>query len=245
MLERTLIDPTISAYFDHENLDRVIRIAHGFESTYRTTQLPYVHTLYGEKDYDTTGKILTPPFKKVRKAPEIEIPHDKGIYIMVSGSEIGREPVEDQARQLEKQGHDILFPPWLKLDFGKAALPDVVFHPGVKAIMGRMGWGIGWQSQVAEKPFIAMPHLWFDNPEMHFNLNAIKESGLGMVFEARSDLVEKALQLQPRIQEINERIKRELNIPDGMDGIRFAAERIVEAEMQDVAKRIAVSPPLS
>lgn len=237
MMERTLSDSDIGKYFDHPTLERVIRIAKEFEATYRTTQIPYIHTLYGQEDYDTKGKILTPPLKKVAPAPPIELQRGKGVYIMVSGSEIGREPVEDQALQLEKQGYEILFPPWLKLDFGKASLPNVVFHPDVKVVMGRMGWGIGWQSQVAEKPFIAMPHLWFDNPEMYFNLTALQRSGLGMVFEARADLVDQAVKLQPGIHEVNQRIRRELNISDGMDGIRYTAERIIESEMEAALER--------
>ncbi len=230
MIDATLADPQISNYFDHKTLEEARKIAADFESTYKTTQIPYVHTLYGQEGYDTTGKILTPPLKKGRPVPQLDLPDDNGIYIMASGSEIGKEIVEDQALQLQKQGHEILFPPWLKLPFGKAALPDSVFHPGVKFVMGRMGWGIGWQSQVAGKPFVAMPHLWFDNPEIHFNLTALKESGLGMVFQAGDDLAEKAQTLTPRIREMNTKIAYELGIPQNMDGIRFAAEQILKSE---------------
>lgn len=238
MMEQTLKDPEISRHFNHTTLERVIRLANDFEATYRTTQIPYVHTLCGQEDYDTTGKILTPPLKKRQTPPEVELKKGNAVYIMVSGSEIGREVVEDQAQQLEQNGHEILFPPWLKLDFGKPVHPNAVFDERVGAVMGRIGWGIGWLSQVAEKPFIAMPHLFFDNPEMHFNLQALERSGLGRVWEDRKDLVDEALKLQPQIRQLNQKINKELQVPDGMDGIRFAAEKIVEAEMQAAAERL-------
>lgn len=237
MMEYTLTDPEISRHFNHSTLERVIRLAKDFEGTYMTTQIPYIHTLYGEEGYDTEGKILTPPLKKRQAPPTVELSNGKAVYIMVSGSEIGREVVEDQAKQVEQSGHEIMFPPWLKLDFGKPVHPNAVFDKRVGAVMGRIGWGIGWLSQVAEKPFIAMPHLFFDNPEMHFNLKALQKSGLGMVWEDRRDLVDEALKLQPQIQELNQRINKELQVPDGMDGIRFAAERIVESEIHAATDR--------
>ena len=236
MMERTLTDPEISRHFNHSTLEKVIRLAKDFEATYRTTQIPYVHTLYGQENYDATGKILTPPLKKRQTPPEIELTNGNAVYIMVSGSEIGREVVEDQAKQVEQHGHEIVFPPWLKLDFGKPSHPNVVFDKRIGAVMGRIGWGIGWLSQVAEKPFIAMPHLFFDNPEMHFNLQALQRSGLGMIWEDRQDLVDEALKLQPGIRELNRKINAELKVPDDMDGIRFAAEKIVEAEMREAAE---------
>lgn len=236
MMERTLTDPEISRHFNHATLERVIRLAKDFEATYRTTQIPYVHTLYGQENYDATGKILTPPLKKRQTPPEIELKNGNAVYIMVSGSEIGREVVEDQAKQVEQHGHEIVFPPWLKLNFGKPVHPNAVFDKRVGAVMGRIGWGIGWLSQVAEKPFIAMPHLFFDNPEMHFNLQTLQRSGLGMIWEDRQDLVDEALKLQPAIRDLNQRINTELKVPDGMDGIRFAAENIVEAEIREAAE---------
>jgi hypothetical protein len=137
MMERTLTDPEISRHFNHSTLERVIRLAKDFEGTYRTTQIPYVHTLYGQESYDTAGKILTPPLKKRQASPEIELKNGNAVYIMVSGSEIGREVVEDQAKQVEQNGHEILFPPWLKLDFGEPVHPKAVFDERVGAVMGR------------------------------------------------------------------------------------------------------------
>jgi len=240
MMEATLNDRELMRYFDKATIAQVKTIAEEFEQRYRTTQLPYVHTLsYQGEAYPREGKLFTPPFKKAKDAPDIELPEGIGIYVMGSGSEIGKEVIEDQALQLHGQGYTIIAPKWFNLDFGTAALPDVIYHPNIRVVMGRHGWGVGWISQVAEKPFIAMPHLWFDNPEMHFNAKTMRKTGLGVVFKHRADIVERALRLAPRIRELNEQMYQELGIPRGKDGIRVAAENIIAAEVNDVAQRHA------
>lgn len=239
LMEATSRSPVLKGYFDSATLKRIERYAKDMEEqAYLTTQVPYISTLSAEEHYDTNRKILTPPLKSKRSSPPLFIKNGRGIYVMASGNEIGSEVLEDQARQLSLQGYDILSPAWLQLDFAQKQIPDVIFNPDVKVVMGRAGWGIMWMTQVAEKPFIALPHLWFDNPEIHFNIRAIQEYGLGIEFNGEENMVQ-AVQLgrtsSERIRELNLEIYRKLNIPQGVDGITVAAQNILQAEINKLS----------
>lgn len=239
LMEHTSRDPMVRGRFDSATLDRVKRYAEEIEERYLTTQVPYVSTLSAESSYDSKGKILTPALKSARQSPSVFVKSRKGIYVMASGNEIGREALEDQAKQLSKQGYDILSPAWLQLDFGKKEIPDVIFNPDVRAVIGRAGWGIMWMAQVAEKPFIALPHLWFDNPEIHFNIRAIQDYGLGIEFSAEEKMIE-AVQVgktaAENIRKLNQNIYKELKLPEGIDGITVAAQNILTAEINKLSE---------
>lgn len=235
LMEATNRKPVLKAHFNQEVLQKVQRYAQDMEETYRTAQVPYISTLSAEPWYQPTkGKTLTPALKSKRISPQIFIKNGSGIYVMASGNEIGKEVLEHQAKKFSSKGYDIISPAWLKLDFGQQAIPDVIFNPDVKVVMGRSGWGILWMAQVAEKPFIALPPLWFDNPEILLNNGAITEYGLGVEFNAKEGLVE-AVQAgktsSENIRKLNEKIYRELGIPQGKDAIAVAAENILRSEI--------------
>ncbi len=225
-------DPEIHGFFDSNTVQQVQIHAEEMEQKYRSVLIPYVHTFSFKPGFNTEGVTFTPPLKKPRSWEALPPSPKGGVYIMISGSEVGREATEYVARKLNNDGHEVYHPSWMNLDFGKPAMPDALFHSEIRAVMGRMGWGIGWMSQVARKPFIATPHLWFDNPEIHFNIKSIEATGIGMVFEARPDLIEKATSLTPNIEAIERKMRGELGIDKDMNGITFSANEILRAEYQ-------------
>lgn len=251
LMKATLADSTISGNFNRQVLEQVQRYAEEFESRYLTTQLPYVHTLSGNPTFSHEGKILTPHLKRARppsgvfaldEAGEYTLPSSiepgKGVYVMVSGSEIGKGATNDLAYQFYNAGYDIIAPKWLKLGYGKAAIPDVIFHPDIKAILARPGWGIGWMAMEGEVPLLILPHQGNDNPEMHFNIQAMQEYGLGRVFNDRLDIIEDLIRLQPGIHELKENIPRNLHMPSNMDGIRYTAFNMLTAALEVQRQRI-------
>lgn len=225
-------DDGINFIYDPNTLETVLKYAADFEKTYLTTQLGFIHTFSFDPAYDKRGKILTPAPKKIKIPPEIEIKN--GIYIMASGSGIGVNEVIEQARRLSAQGYQIVTPPWINLDFATSALPDAIFHPGIKAVIGRAGWGILWDSQKAGKPFADIGSGDYDNPEIRFNRRSIRAHGVGDAFSMRRGFIEQLIELTPNVEGINRRIEIELDLPKGYDGTRYAAERILEAEIQRV-----------
>lgn len=236
LMESTAKDPLLKGHFNSKVLEQAKRIGEDIERGYLSTQVPYVSTLSSEPNYSTKNKILTPALKAPRVSPSVLIKEGKGIYVMASGNEIGKEVQEDQARLLSAQ-FDILSPAWLKLDFGQQVIPDVIFNPNVRVVIGRAGWGIMWMAQVAEKPFAAFPHLWFDNPEIHFNIKTIQDYGLGVEFNEEHvvQVIRTSQTASERIRTLNQTINRELKIPQGVDGVTFAAQNILKAEMEKAA----------
>lgn len=229
-------DKDINFTYDSQALETVLGYAQDFGKTYLTTQLGYIHTFSFKPDYDASGKILTPAPKKYKKPPGIPI--ENGICIMASGSGIGVDVVVRQAKRLAEQGYQIVAPTWMNLDFATKASPETVFHPGIKAVIGRAGWGILWDCQRAGKPFADISVGDYDNPEIRFNRRSIMAAGLGDAFSLRRGFVEGLIELSPRIEELNRKIEHDLNIPAGFDGERYAAEKILEAEIKRLKEAV-------
>ena len=240
LVTATLEDPVIGRYYDKRILEDVLVKAHKLEAAYRTTLIPIPDTFsfrYPDidtqlRDYLTRGITATPPLKKIKEPPK-EMPRDS-IYLMASGSGLGVNAVRAQAEQLEHRGFNILRPIWMNFDFGQIAPPNAIFHPEVKAVMGRPGFGTLWTTQVAEKPFIVIPGDWSESPEMWFNEKSVISTGLGDVISDREDLIENLVQLGPRIRRLNQTIYNFLEITPDADGIRYAAEKILETEINKI-----------
>ncbi len=236
LVQGIMEDQGINFTYDSQVLETVLGYAQGFEKTYVTTQLGYIHTFSFKPDYDASGKILTPAPKKYKKPPDLSI--ENGIYIMASGSGIGVDVVTRQAKRLAAQGYQIVAPPWINLDFATRASPEVIFHPGIKAVIGRAGWGILWDCQRAGKPFADIGAGDYDNPEIRFNRRSIIAAGLGAAFSLHKGFIEGLTEFSPRIEELNRNIERDLNVPTGFDGTRYAAEKILEAEIKRLKEAI-------
>lgn len=206
--------------FDHEQLAHVQRIAYDMERKYRQTFLPFIHTFSYQDDYSEDGKTVTPPLKHAQNS-SVDVPQES-LYVMASGTESQTETVLKDARDL---GLTIYQNPFLQTELGTAALPDVVYHPNIVAVYGRMGWGTGWLCQQAGKPFIVPPYEFPDDPEIFFNIQTIQKKRLGVVYEGQTDIVEQALALTGDIERINQEISRRFGT---QDGIEFAAQRIVQ-----------------
>lgn len=207
--------------FDHEKLSAIQRAAQDRESQYLAKFIPEIHTFsYKDDDYPREGKTFTPPLKHpVENPPEIE---SEGIYVMTSGTGSEVENVTTSAQDL---GLELFKSPFIHVDYGRSAIPDVIYHPNIVAVFGRMGWGTGWISQQAEKPFIVIPYNFPDDPEIYFNLKTLQEKKLGLVYQGQRDIVRRALELTGNIREINQSVFKKFGTKDGID---YVARKIVD-----------------
>lgn len=122
--------------FDHQLLSAAQRAAQDRESQYLAKFIPQIHTFSYKDDYPQEGKEFTPPMKHpVENPPQTET---QGIYVMASGT--GSE-VENVARSAQALGLDVYRSPFIQMDYGRAAIPDVIYHPNIVGVFGRMGWG--------------------------------------------------------------------------------------------------------
>lgn len=225
LIQAIIDDPQTLKHYDPNKLEIVQRHAEELEKKYTSVIIPQPGTLE-LKD----PEIPTLPFKSKQTPPDIDVKAKKGIYVMGSGSGIGQEFVVYQAEQLEKLGYDVYRPPWLR-GFGKEALPDVLFHPGIVAVLARAGMGIVWLSLIAGKPVIAIPPNWDDCPEIKMNVQNLEKKRLGIELRVSDDIVENAQELAPNIPVYLNKVRKDYNIPEHEDGASHAARIILKKEM--------------
>ncbi len=206
--------------FEANIMATVQKNAADMENAYRKTFLPEIHTFSYNKTYPTEGKTFTPPLKHLA-TPSEDIP-DEAIYVMASGT--GAE-VDTVAKSAQELGLRVYHSPFVQIEYGTAALPDVIYHPNIVAVFGRMGWGTGWISQQSETPFIVVPYQYPDDPEINFNIKTLKDKRLGVVYEGQKDIVKQALEVTGDIRKINSAIVEKYGTNDGID---YAAGKIVE-----------------
>lgn len=207
--------------FNRDHLSAVQKAAQDRESTYRAKYLPHIHTFsYQNEKYPKVGKEFTPPLKHPVTSPPIV--DEEGVYVMASGTGSEVDNVATSARDL---GLTVYRSPFINLDYGKAALPDIIYHPNIVAVFGRMGWGTGWITQQAEKPFIVVPYTAPDDPEIYFNIKTLRDKKLGMVYEGQRDIIKQALALVGDIREINQEIERTYGTRNGID---YVARKIID-----------------
>lgn len=226
LIQSILDDPQALKHYDPKKLEIVQRYAEELEKKYRSVIIPQP----GTRDLKEP-EIPTLPFKRKQTPPNIGVKPEKGIYVMGSGSGIGQEFVLYQAEQLEKIGFDVFRPPWLT-GFGKEALPNILFHPNIVAVLARAGMGIVWLSLVAGKPVIAIPPNWDDCPEINMNIHRLEKEKLGVELRVSDDVVERAQEFASNIPVYLNKVRKENGIPDYEDGPSHAARRILESEIQ-------------
>lgn len=206
--------------FNKKLLEQVQKQAMDFEAGYKMRFIPETHTFsYQGSDFDGQGKEFTPPLKHPITDPT-KVDRE-GIYVMVSGTGSGVDYVMQSASDL---GLEVFHSPFISMETGTAMLPDVIYHPQIKAVFGRMGWGTGWICQQAEKPFIVIPHLPDDDPEIYFNLKTLEAARLGKIYEGQADVVREALSLTGDIKRLNNFVMRKYGTLDGVD---YIANKIV------------------
>ena len=206
--------------FDRNLLNAAQRVASDMEEQYRAKFIPQINTFSFKDKHPKKDKTFIPPLKHpMRPSQNIE---EKSLYVVASGT---GSQVNTVLRSAQELGLKIYRSPFINLDYGEAALPDIVYHPNVVAVFGRMGWGTGWLSQQAGKPFIVPPYEFPDDPEVFFNIKTLRKMRLGRVYQGQKDIIRKALELTGDIQELNSAIYQQFGT---MDGIDFVAQKIVE-----------------
>ena len=112
-----------------------------------------------------------------------------GVYVSVSG--IGNVPLQYKSLvnlysicandnlRIYTNNTDKIF------HLGTKAPVDCLWHPNIKFVIGRAGWGIIKKSVQGWKPFIALPFNQEDDPEIFYNIQEMRELKLGRAWDGQ------------------------------------------------------------
>jgi len=107
--------------------------------------------------------------------------------------------------------------------------PSVMADSNIIAIMGRGGWGTGWQAMQLEKPWLVAPYQEGDDPEVYFNNKTIEALKLGKVIGSKGitgdELRRSAQEISPGLHSLNETIRQRFGTTNGID---YIADHIFE-----------------
>lgn len=167
-------------------------------------------------------------------------PEKGAIYMNISGGGMGLDAAVSAAQVFNKQGYAVFMPSWMIKDnikFAVGSAPNVLFAKDpkgesiFKAILMRPGKGITDRAQLSEIPMLSIPYFRLDNPEIWGNINAIIARRLGREFSSRRDILSLLKGYDQNIRDFNQEIYIQQNIPRGMSGSEYAAQKIIEAEL--------------
>lgn len=200
------------------------------EAAYSQVFVPWVSTFSYQdsvnldaqpQSIDGRSRIYTPAMKA--DIPKTEGEVDPGVYIMFSGTGSAVEANRALIDAAHEAGIKAYTPPWETMEGTEKMPPSVMADENMLAIMGRSGWGTGWQAMQLEKPWLVAPYHEGDDPEIYFNNKTIEALKLGKVIGSEGisgdELRRSAQEISPGLHGLNETIKQRFGTTNGIDYI--------------------------
>lgn len=200
------------------------------EAAYSQVFVPWVSTFSYQnassldsqpQSIDGRSRIYTPAMKT--DIPKTEGEVDPGVYIMFSGTGSAVEANRSLIEAAHEAGIKAYTPPWETIEGTEKMPPSVMADKNILAIMGRSGWGTGWQAMQLEKPWFASPYQEGDDPEIYFNNKTIDALKLGRVIGSEGitgdELKRSAQEISPGLSGLNDTIRQKFGTTNGIDYI--------------------------
>lgn len=211
------------------------------EASYSQVFVPWVST-FSYKDasnldsqpqsIEGRSRIYTPAMKA--DIPKTEGGVDSGVYIMFSGTGSAVDANRSLIDAAHESGIKVFTPPWVTIEGTEKMPPSFMADKNILAIMGRSGWGTGWQAMQLEKPWLVAPYHSGDDPEIYFNNKTIEALKLGRIVDSEgitgSELRRLTQEISPGLQGLNDAIRQRFRTTNGID---YIADHI----FQDLVKR--------
>jgi hypothetical protein len=170
---------------------------------------------------DGRSRMYTPAMKA--EIPQTEGEIDPSVYIMFSGTGSAVEANEALVRAAHDAGIKAYSPPWETIEGTEKMPPAVMSDKNMLAVLGRSGWGTGWQAMQLALPWLAAPYQNQDDPEIYFNNKTIEALKLGKIIGADGisgdELRGLAQSISPGLHGLNTAIKDKFGTTDGIDFI--------------------------
>ncbi len=215
--------------FNQRNIGKVLNEVEASEQRYSLIFIPEINMLSAIGRQKRANEESTPPLKHPRESTE---DLEGAIFMHLSGTGSCREEIIKAAKQIP-------FPKYFAQAFKSSVAgvedkisqhnaiynPAILYNPAIKAVFGRPGWGILWECQVAQKPFISVPYITIDDPEIKYNIQILEEFGMGVVYTGQPNIVELAMEKQPSIDILTAQLTERFGT---IDGINYAARKIFD-----------------
>lgn len=203
--------------------NRAIMVARNIEKKHRSVFLSEP-SVFLRPDTEGGEIIMTPPLM----APPEKDTSDKapGIYVVLSGISGLEGKYYEKIKQLEKKYKIYTNRPDY-FENAEYAPPRAVSNDNIILEIGRSGWSSVWLPMIFAKPFIALPYLHGDDPEIYFNLKTIEELRLGAVWqegESFASVFRRAEECVPYQAEFKARLLKKYNT---LNGFEICAKKIV------------------
>jgi hypothetical protein len=220
--------------FSEADMQAVINRMLKVESAYSQVFIPKINPLsfqYADDlsaqptTIDGRSRVYTPAMKKdyVKTSGKVEEP---GIYVMFSGTGSNIEASKALVKAATEAGLRVYTPPWVEVKGSTSVSPDVLSDENIVAVMGRGGWGTGWQVQNLALPWLVTPYEVGDDPEIYFNNKTIEAMKMGKVLTDAGMTFGKLTaiinNLSVGTQALNKRIQDEFGTLNGIDFIADA-----------------------
>ncbi|HVT01299.1 MAG TPA: hypothetical protein VHE53_03660 [Patescibacteria group bacterium] len=206
--------------------NRMIKV----EAAYSQVFIPWVSTFSYQNAEDLStqpttvegvSRTYTPAMKSDIAVTNGEV--EPGVYIMFSGTGSASEANKSLISAAHQAGIKAFAPPWENIEGAEKAPPSVMSDRNIQAIMGRSGWGTGWQAMQLEKPWLVTPYQRGDDPEIYFNNKTIEALKLGRLVGSEGisadELISAAQEISPGLASLNIAIRQRFGTTDGIDYI--------------------------
>lgn len=226
LLRRTKVN------LDSAGLSRVRSRVEQLEASYEVAFLPYLHTFSWDSTWQPRENVRFAPFLR----PEVSAPPSPpapGVLAMPSG--VGKagnariaQVVEHLLHEARSGGRslEIYFPLGARIEDIPSAQPlhpDAIYSDAIQAVVGRAGWGTVGECLSAGTPFVAIPALPGDDPEIGFNLKTLESSGIAVVYRDDLAILKEMKRAKMRMTELRAEMEKEFG---PVDGFQFMAAAI-------------------
>lgn len=228
VLHESMQNPELG--FSESDMKKLAERMMKVEDAYSQVFVPWVSTFSYQnasnldsqpQSIDGRPRIYTPAMKADMPKTEGEV--DPGVYVMFSGTGSATESSKALIRAAKEAGINAYSPPWEIIEGTEKMPPSIMADANIHAIMGRSGWGTGWQAMQLEKPWLVAPYQEGDDPEIYFNNKTIEALKLGKVIGSEGisgdELKRSAQEISPGLHGLNNAIRQRFGTTNGIDYI--------------------------
>ena len=210
-------------------IEKMLRVESGYSQVFipRINPLSYQYSedLSAQPtEVEGRSRVYTPAMKRDYHRTQGKV-DEPGIYVMFSGTGSIAETTHKLIDAASQGGLKVYTNK--EVEGATSVSPDVLTDENILAVLGRAGWGTGWQVQNLALPWFVAPYEKGDDPEIYFNNKTIEALKMGKVLtdaDMTPDRLKEVIKdFSVGMQRINQGIEGEFGTLNGID---FMADAI-------------------